>query len=79
VQLAVGEPHGRQRGEHSQAARAAGLGETDRHPRHVDVPNLLQPGDHVVAQPAHVEGEVEAGGRCPIAAEQSLWAGGIHP
>ena len=43
------------------AAGPAGLRKTHRHPRHIDVPKLVEPGNHVVAQPAHVEREVEAG------------------
>ena len=51
----AGESQRRQRREHPLAAGPAGLRETHRHPRHVDVPELIEPGDHVVAQPADVE------------------------
>ena len=56
----AGEPQRRQRGIHPLAAGPAGLGETDRHPRHVHVPELIEPGDHILAEPPHVEREIEA-------------------
>ena len=73
----IGKPERSERGEQPHAAGAERLHEAHRHPQHIDVSELIEPGDHIVAQPAHGDAKVETGLR-QIAAEEWL-RGGENP